>query len=133
VHQVPTSRRGERIVDPNQVCDALAVLADRPAVRRSAALLGALGDPSRLSLLLALHHAGDLCVSDLAFAVGMTDSAVSHALRLLRAHGMVTAHRAGRMVHYRVAGDLTARLLDVVSAEAVGEIDLHGRGGAHAV
>ena len=133
MHQVPTSRRGERIVDPNQVCDALAVLADRPAVRRSAALLGALGDPSRLSLLLALHHAGDLCVSDLAFAVGMTDSAVSHALRLLRAHGMVTAHRAGRMVHYRVAGDLTARLLDVVSAEAVGEIDLHGRGTAHTV
>ena len=133
MHQVPTSRRGERIVDPNQVCDALAVLADRPAVRRSAALLGALGDPSRLSLLLALHHAGDLCVSDLAFAVGMTDSAVSHALRLLRAHGMVTAHRAGRMVHYRVAGDLTARLLDVVSAEAVGEIELHGRGGAHTV
>jgi len=133
VHQVPTSRRDERIVDPDQVCDALAVLADRPAVLRSAALLGALGDPSRLSLLLALHHAGDLCVSDLAFAVGMTDSAVSHALRLLRAHGMVTAHRAGRMVHYRVAGDLTARLLDVVSAEAVGEIDLHGRGGAHTV
>ena len=35
VHQVPTSRRGERIVDPNQVCDALAVLTDRPAVQRS--------------------------------------------------------------------------------------------------
>jgi DNA-binding transcriptional ArsR family regulator len=133
VHQVPTSRRDERIVDPDQVCDALAVLADRPAVQRSAAVLGALGDPSRLSLLLALHHAGDLCVSDLAFAVGMTDSAVSHALRLLRAHGMVTAHRAGRMVHYRVAGDLTARLLDVVSAEAVGDVVLHGRGGEHAV
>ena len=71
MHQVPTSRRDERIVDPDQVCDALAVLADRPAVQRSAAVLGALGDPSRLSLLLVLHHAGDLCVSDLAFAVGM--------------------------------------------------------------
>jgi ArsR family transcriptional regulator, lead/cadmium/zinc/bismuth-responsive transcriptional repressor len=131
VHQVPTSRRDERIVDPDQVCDALAVLADRPAVQRSAAVPGALGDPSRLSLLLVLHHAGDLCVSDLAFAVGMTDSAVSHALRLLRAHGMVTAHRAGRMVHYHVAGELTTRLLDVVSAEAVGEIELHGRGTGH--
>ena len=130
---MPTSRRDERIVDPDQVCDALAVLADRPAVQRSAAVLGALGDPSRLSLLLALHHAGDLCVSDLAFAVGMTDSAVSHALRLLRAHGMVTAHRAGRLVHYRLADDLTARLLDVVSAEAVGDIELHARGRGHAV
>lgn len=133
MHQVPTSRQGERIVDPEQVCDAFAVLADRPAVRRSSAVLGALGDPSRLSLLLALHHAGDLCVSDLAFAVGMTDSAVSHALRLLRAHGMVTAHRTGRMVHYRVAGALTARLLDVVSVEAVGDVVLHGRGDGHAV
>ena len=63
----------------------------------------------------------------------MTDSAVSHALRLLRAHGMVTAHRAGRMVHYRVAGELTARLLDVVSAEVVGELPLHARGEGHAV
>ena len=133
MHQVEQARHGERIIDPDQVCDALAVLADRPAVRRAAAVLGALGDPSRLSLLLALHHAGDLCVSDLAFAVGMTDSAVSHALRLLRAHGMVTAHRAGRMVHYRVAGELTARLLDVVSAEVVGDVPLHVRGEGHAV
>ena len=88
---------------------------------------------ARLSLLLALHHAGDLCVSDLAFAVGMTDSAVSHALRLLRAHGMVTAHRAGWMVHYRVAGELTARLLDVVSAEAVGERGAARPGEEHAI
>jgi ArsR family transcriptional regulator, lead/cadmium/zinc/bismuth-responsive transcriptional repressor len=133
VHQVPTSRRGERIVDPNQVCDAIAVLGDRRAVERSAAVLDALGDPHRLSLLLALHHAGDLCVSDLAFVVGMTDSAVSHALRLLRAHGMVTAHRAGRMVHYRVAGDMTTRLLDIVSAEVVGELALHAHDEGHAV
>jgi ArsR family transcriptional regulator, lead/cadmium/zinc/bismuth-responsive transcriptional repressor len=133
VHQVPTSRRGDRIVDPNQVCDAIAVLTDRSGVQHSAAVLDALGDPHRLSLLLALHHAGDLCVSDLAFVVGMTDSAVSHALRLLRAHGMVTAHRAGRMVHYRVAGELTARLLDVVSSEVVGDVPLHVRGEGHAV
>ncbi len=133
MHQVPTSRRGERIIDPNQVCDAIAVLGDRRAVERSAAVLDALGDPHRLSLLLALHQAGDLCVSDLAFVVGMTDSAVSHALRLLRAHGMVTAHRAGRMVHYRVAGDLTARLLDIVSAEVVGELALHAHDEGHAV
>ena len=122
-----------RVIDPDQVCDATAVLADSAQVQRAATVLDALGDVHRLSILLALHHAGDLCVSDLAFAVGMTDSAVSHALRLLRAHGMVTAHRAGRMVHYRVAGELTSRLLDVVSAEAVGHIELHGRGAGHTV
>ncbi len=91
MHQVDTARQGERIIDPDQVCDAIAVLADRSAVQRTAGVARRAGRPHRLSLLLALHHAGDLCVSDLAFAVGMTDSAVSHALRLLRAHGMVTA------------------------------------------
>jgi DNA-binding transcriptional ArsR family regulator len=116
---------GARVVDPDQVCDAAAVLADTERLRDAAGILGALGDANRLGILLALHHAGDLCVSDLAFAVGMSDSAVSHALRLLRAHGMVTAHRQGRLVRYRVAGELTVRLLDAVSVHAVGELDLH--------
>jgi ArsR family transcriptional regulator, lead/cadmium/zinc/bismuth-responsive transcriptional repressor len=91
-------------------------------------VLDALGDVHRLSILLALHHAGDLCVSDLAVAVGMSDSAVSHALRLLRAHDMVTAHRDGRLVRYRVAGGLTQQLLDIVSDDAVGELALHAHG-----
>ncbi|WP_232666118.1 ArsR/SmtB family transcription factor [Pseudonocardia sp. TRM90224] len=125
MHQVPAARRDVRVIDPDQVCDATAVLADGEQVRRSAAVLDALGDVNRLSILLALHHAGDLCVSDLAFAVGMSDSAVSHALRLLRAHGMVSAHREGRLVRYRVTGDLTRRLLDVVSEGVVGDIALH--------
>jgi DNA-binding transcriptional ArsR family regulator len=113
------------VIDPDQVCDATAVLADDEGLRHSAAVLDALGDVGRLSILLALHHAGDLCVSDLAVAVGMSDSAVSHALRLLRMHGMVTAHRDGRLVRYRVDGTLTRRLLDVVSGVAVGDVVLH--------
>jgi Predicted transcriptional regulators len=111
------------------VCDATAVLADGEQLQHVSAVLDALGDVHRLSILMALHHAGDLCVSDLAFAVEMSDSAVSHALRLLRALGMVTAHREGRLVRYRVAGALTARLLDVVSEGVVGDLVLHAHGG----
>jgi len=122
-----SQRLGDRPVNMGQIHEALSQLDARPV------FAGGSSSGCRLSLLLALHHAGDLCVSDLAFAVGMTDSAVSHALRLLRAHGMVTAHRAGRMVHYRVAGELTTRLLDVVSDEVVGDLRLHGRGEEHAV
>ncbi|MBN9100243.1 MULTISPECIES: metalloregulator ArsR/SmtB family transcription factor [unclassified Pseudonocardia] len=125
MHQVPETRRDVRVIDPDQVCDATAVLADTGQVQHAATVLDALGDVHRLSILLALHHAGDLCVSDLAFAVKMSDSAVSHALRLLRAHGMVTAHREGRLVRYRVTGGLTERLLDVVSEGVVGEVVLH--------
>jgi DNA-binding transcriptional ArsR family regulator len=125
VHQVPPALRGARVIDPDQVCDAVAVLADSAAVERAAGVLDALGDPNRLAILLALRHAGDLCVSDLALAVGMSDSAVSHALRLLRAHGMVSAHRQGRLVRYRVTGEFAGRLLDVVSDVVVGEVVLH--------
>jgi DNA-binding transcriptional ArsR family regulator len=130
VHQVPAARSDVRVIDPDQVCDATAVLADGEQLQHTAVVLDALGDVNRLSILLALHHAGDLCVSDLAFAVRMSDSAVSHALRLLRAHGMVTAHREGRLVRYRVAGALTARLLDVVSEGVVGDVVLHSHGAA---
>lgn len=125
MHQIPTARRDVRVIDPDQVCDATAVLADGVQLQHSATVLDALGDVNRLSILLALHHAGHLCVSDLAFAVGMSDSAASHALRLLRAHGMVIAHREGRLVRYRVTGGLTERLLDVVSEGVVGDVVLH--------
>ena len=128
MHQVSVGAREGRVIDPDQVCDATAVLADTAQVQQAATVLDALGDVNRLSILLALHHAGDLCVSDLAFAVGMSDSAVSHALRLLRAHGMVLAHREGRLVRYRVTGGLTERLLDVVSDGVVGEVALHAHG-----
>jgi ArsR family transcriptional regulator, lead/cadmium/zinc/bismuth-responsive transcriptional repressor len=132
VHQVPPALRGARVIDPDQVCDAVAVLADTDGLERTARVLDALGDPNRLGIVLALRHAGDLCVSDLALAVGMSDSAVSHALRLLRAHGMVTAHRQGRLVRYRVVGTLTERLLDVVSDVVVGDVSLHADGAGDA-
>lgn len=130
MHQLP-ARPDLRVIDPDQVCDASAVLSDATQLQHAAAVFDALGDVHRLSLLLALHHAGDLCVSDLAVAIGMSDSAVSHALRLLRAHGIVAAHREGRFIRYRIAGELAIRLLDAISAEVVGDVRLHAHGAAH--
>ncbi|SHJ98442.1 DNA-binding transcriptional regulator, ArsR family [Pseudonocardia thermophila] len=133
MHRVPESRRDLRVIDPDQVCDASAVISDAAQVRHAAAVLDGLGDPNRLSILLALHHAGDLCVSDLAVAVGMSDSAVSHALRLLRALGMVEAHRQGRLVRYRIDGEFTRKLLDVISESVVGDdVELHAHPHSHA-
>jgi DNA-binding transcriptional ArsR family regulator len=43
---------------------------------------------------------GELCVSDLAFLVGLSESAVSHQLRLLRAARLVRVRRAGRLAFY---------------------------------
>jgi len=58
-----------------------------------------LGDPTRVRLVDALTH-GERCVCDLAQLVGLTESAVSHQLRLLRAARLVRVRRAGRLAYY---------------------------------
>ena len=52
-------------------------------------------------------------MSDLAAVAGASDSAVSHHLRLLRAHRVVHARRAGRMAYYRLADAHVRMLLDL--------------------
>jgi len=58
-----------------------------------------LGDPTRVRLVDALTH-GERCVCDLATLVGMTESAVSHQLRLLRGARLVRVRRSGRLAYY---------------------------------
>jgi DNA-binding transcriptional ArsR family regulator len=58
-----------------------------------------LGDPTRVRLVDALTH-GERCVCDLASLVGLSESAVSHQLRLLRSARLVRVRRAGRMAFY---------------------------------
>jgi len=58
-----------------------------------------LGDPTRIRLLDALTH-GERCVCDLATLVGISESAVSHQLRLLRTARLVRVRRAGRLAFY---------------------------------
>jgi len=80
-----------------------AVLRDQPDdddVDMLADVFALLGDPSRLRLLTGLLFSDELCVSDLAVISGLSESATSHALRLLRAHHVVRARRVGRHVHY---------------------------------
>ena len=58
-----------------------------------------LGDTTRVRMLDALARA-ELCVCDIARLLGLSESAVSHQLRLLRGMRLVRPRRAGRMVHY---------------------------------
>ncbi|MEU3166407.1 metalloregulator ArsR/SmtB family transcription factor [Streptosporangium sp. NPDC006930] len=81
----------------------------------TAEVFGLLSDPGRLRLLLALLE-GEMCVCDLAAVSGQSESAVSHALRLLRAHRVVTARRAGRMAFYRLEDAHVRMLLDLALA-----------------
>ena len=60
-----------------------------------------LGDPTRVRILDALAS-GELCVCDIASLVGISESAASHQLRLLRGMRLVRPRRAGRLVYYAV-------------------------------
>jgi ArsR family transcriptional regulator, lead/cadmium/zinc/bismuth-responsive transcriptional repressor len=70
-------------------------------VRSVAETFRMLGDPTRVKILDALDG-GELCVNDLAARVGMSESAVSHQLRLLRTMRLVRARREGRLAFYAV-------------------------------
>ncbi|NES95252.1 MAG: helix-turn-helix transcriptional regulator [Desertifilum sp. SIO1I2] len=69
--------------------------------QRMAEFFSLLGDPNRLRILSALALQ-ELCVCDLAAAVKMSESAVSHQLRSLRAMRLVGYRKQGRNVFYRL-------------------------------
>jgi DNA-binding transcriptional ArsR family regulator len=71
----------------------------------------ALSTPSRLRILGRLH-AGPCAVNELAAAVGMEPSAVSHQLRLLRHLGLVAGRREGRQIVYDLYDDHVGELLE---------------------
>ncbi len=64
-----------------------------------AELFKLLGDPTRVRMVDALSH-GERCVCDLATLVGLSESAVSHQLRLLRGARLVRVRRSGRQAFY---------------------------------
>lgn len=102
-----------RMVDPGKVATVRAALPSPGDIDDLAAVFALLGDPGRLRLLAALLEGGELCVCDLAAAAGMRESAVSHALRLLRAHRVVTVTRRGRMAYHRLDDAHVRMLLDL--------------------
>lgn len=76
----------------------------------------ALGDPTRLTVALALLASGRACVCDLGWIAGRDEKLVSHHLRLLKAAALARSEREGRMVMY----ELTERgrlLLEAVGAQ----------------
>ena len=118
--QTSTDSCDVRRVHPDAVDAARAALADREGDLDAAReLFAALGDPTRLRLLAALQ-AGPLCTCDLAATLGVSESAVSHQLRGLRALRLVASDRDGRVVYHRLDDDHVAALLDV-AAEHVAE------------
>ncbi len=88
---------------------------DIAAAGRAAATAKALGDPTRLTIAIALCHGDELCVCDLGWITMRAENLVGHHLRALRAAGLADSRREGKVVFY----SLTATGRSLVDAHLV--------------
>lgn len=105
----------ESLVHLDNVRQVQSEVIETEKAQRMADFFSALSDPHRLKLLSALAQQ-ELCVCDLAAAVKMGESAVSHQLRVLRSQRLVKYLRQGRNVCYSLADDHIMTLYKEVAA-----------------
>ena len=105
------------------LCDCRVIHEDKVNRAREASLSAeitenicqtfkALGDNTRLKILWALAKQ-EMCVCDLAAMLDVSESAVSHQLRLLRTLRLVTNRRQGTILYYSLADDHVSQLIQV--------------------
>ena len=108
----PTEPSPFEIVDPEAVRRIQEHPIDADMTAQVAEIFKALADPTRVRILHALLHA-ELCVGDLAAVLEMSESAVSHQLRLLRGLRVVRARREGKQVFYTLDDEHVTRLFQI--------------------
>ncbi len=87
-------------------------LTDKDELQDLAALFKVLGDPTRVTIITVLQGV-ELCVCDLAHVLNMTQSAVSHQLRVLKQARLVKNRREGKIVYYTLDDEHISAILDM--------------------
>lgn len=83
---------------------ASRAMPDENIICNAAELLKIFSDPTRLKILFALGQS-EMCVCDIALTINMTQSAVSHQLRILKQARLVKARRSGKTIFYSLCDD----------------------------
>lgn len=113
----PARKRSGAETEKAAYIDAASVRAARTAipgdrmVRALAETFSALSDPTRVRIITALAEQ-ELCVFDLARLLGLTGSAVSHQLRLLRGQRLVKYRKEGKVAYYSLDDDHIRNLME---------------------
>lgn len=97
-------------VHEDTVAQVRAALPEDDLLARLAELFKVFGDGTRIRILYVLFEA-EVCVCDLAKLLGMTQSAVSHQLRILKQAQLVKSRREGKTIFYALADDHVRTLL----------------------
>lgn len=112
-NDTPTCGRSH-VVESSRVGDIQTQVLNTAKAQRMAEFFSLLGDANRLRLLSVLAKQ-ELCVCDLAAVLSMSESAVSHQLRALRAIRLVSYRKVGRQVFYSL---LDRHVLELYQAVA---------------
>jgi ArsR family transcriptional regulator, virulence genes transcriptional regulator len=109
----PADRRG-------RVRSELEALSEQAAA--AARMLKLLGNEHRLLILCFLAAYGEMKVGDLVQAIGLSQSALSQHLALLREDGLVSFRRESQTLYYRVCDDRAARILKLLKDIYCGDL-----------
>ncbi len=105
-------RCSARIIHYQAVEEARVASLSAQELEKLSQMFKILADPSRLKILFALERR-EMCVCDLAALLEISESAVSHQLRLLRDSNLVKNRREGTVLYYRLVDDHVKMLADV--------------------
>ena len=86
---------------------------EKETIDHLAELYNGFADPPRVHILYLLATRQELCVTDIAEAVALSQSAVSHQLRLLKQMHLIKFRREGKNIHYSLADDHVRTILQM--------------------
>lgn len=93
------------------VCNVRAMMPEEEQLYDLAELYKVFGDSTRIKILYVLFEA-EMCVCDIAQLLNMTQSAISHQLRVLKQFKLVKNRRDGKTVFYSLADDHVRTIID---------------------
>jgi DNA-binding transcriptional ArsR family regulator len=101
-----------RIIHEDRIAEAENTALPENDINRMAVLFKAMGDPNRIRLLSALQR-GEMCVCDISVFLGITESAASHQLRVLKSLNLVNFRKEKQCCYYSLSDNHVHELISV--------------------
>ena len=100
------------LIHEDNVKKAINELPDDELIVDLSDMFKIFGDQTRVKILMALES-GELCVCDIAAVMDMSQSAISHQLRVLKQSNIVKTRRQGKVVYYSISDDHVKEIFDI--------------------
>ena len=100
------------LIHEDNVKKAINELPDDELIADLSDMFKIFGDQTRVKILMALES-GEMCVCDIAAVMDMSQSAISHQLRVLKQSNIVKTRRQGKVVYYSISDDHVKEIFDI--------------------